>query len=103
MVVFGRSSQSGYHSSATQYGLCQNVPQIPRFLPTRVMDVGPPDGSRTPVLHVSHNNEINVQYLALSHYWGGVEAMKLNFKALKRRISLDDLPLTSKHVSAITP
>ena len=89
----------------TEHALCRQVSQMPYRLPTRVIDVGSQGASRAPPLYLSHSKDINVQYLALSHCWGGAEIMKLavsTLKALQECIEMDDLPLTFKHAIEIT-
>jgi hypothetical protein len=50
---------------------CRSKPSLNKeevFLPTRVIDVGPSDGSQEPVLRLGKNQ--NGLYIALSHCWG---------------------------------
>ncbi|KAK6451732.1 hypothetical protein FP744_10007983 [Trichoderma asperellum] len=44
------------------------VNKVPE-LPTRVVDIGPPDAAFAPRVHISHGAQAN--YIALSHCWGG--------------------------------
>ena len=77
----------------------------PSKLPTRVIDVGAPDGSHLPLLHISSDADKNVSYLALSHCWGGAEIPKLltsNIGSLQKAIPMQELPLTFQHAIAIT-
>ena len=77
----------------------------PSKLPTRVIDVGSPDGSHLPFLHISSDADKNVSYLALSHCWGGAKILKLltsNIGSLQKAIPMQELPLTFQHAIAIT-
>jgi hypothetical protein len=58
-----------------------------RQLPTRVIDVGPPDGCHGPRLFIPRGNK--GAYLTLSHCWGGQLMMKLlsrNVRAYEKEI-----------------
>jgi len=47
-------------------------------LPTRVIDVGPSDGSKLPYLMITHGK--SGRYVALSHCWGLPTISKPHFK-----------------------
>ncbi|PQE10517.1 heterokaryon incompatibility protein [Rutstroemia sp. NJR-2017a BVV2] len=64
----------------------------PPCLPTRVIDVGPPDGSRDPRLYITHG--ITRVYTALSHCWG--PPSKDQYKTLLSNIEhrLEAMPMS---------
>lgn len=49
---------------------CARVRSLNATLPSRVIDVGPSDGSQEPFLHETHESDVFYDYLALSHRWG---------------------------------
>ena len=64
-------------------------------LPTRIIDVGPSDGSQEPRLVVTDGNR--GRYIALSHCWGTQEQLKTEIATLKERlhhIPWDTIPKT---------
>ncbi|KAI8627238.1 HET-domain-containing protein [Xylariaceae sp. FL1651] len=77
------------------------------FLPTRVVDVGPKDGSQEPRLHERRGWEKR-KYFALSHRWGNsdrldqTKTVKNNYKQYLQAIPIGSLPLTFQHAIQIT-
>jgi hypothetical protein len=70
------------------------------MLPKRVIDVGPPDGSALPYLHLSQGE--NANYIALSYCWGKLPTVTTTSKTIQERIlgmPLETLPQT--YVDAI--
>lgn len=49
---------------------CLSWSKSPEFCPTRLVDVGPPDGSQNPHLYIHGPADERVDYLTLSHCWG---------------------------------
>lgn len=95
------------------HGFCSQYQGGVPKLPSRVIDVGPPDGSEDPKLYVRGQDETG-RYLALSHRWGESERLrdtkttKHNYrrngetKQMPRIISFSCLPLTFQHAITIT-
>lgn len=72
-------------------------------LPSRVLDVGPSDGSFQPRLFVSSHQR--APYAALSHCWGTAQTIKTTTSSLQERlneIALDSLPKTFRDAVLIT-
>lgn len=72
-------------------------------MPTRVIDVGPCDGSREPFLHESNGE--SGEYMTLSYCWGSSQptiTTRENLKSHKSRIPVDKLPQTIKDAVLIT-
>jgi hypothetical protein len=66
----------------------------PAFFPTRVIDVGPEDGSKDPVL-VVNRGEMKSRYVALSHCWGSgpcITTSTSNLTSRQQSIPLSALP-----------
>jgi hypothetical protein len=86
----------------TEHSHCRKPdPKTP--LPTRVIDVGPPDGGMEPVLLES--KDMTGLYVTLSHCWGGRVASTTtskNHEEHKRGIPLSTLPKTFKDAVCIT-
>jgi len=73
-------------------------------LPTRVIDVGPSDGSRSPFLWVPQVGKMG-KYITLSHCWGPLPHFTTTSHNLADRlhgIRLADLPKTFRDAVAIT-
>ena len=80
------------------------------WLPDRVIDVGPPDGSLVPRLvetaelsHALTKSELN--YVALSHCWGPkqiITTRTATFEERKRGIAMEDLSQTFRDAIAAT-
>lgn len=71
-------------------------------LPTRVLDVGPADGSKPPVLCATYGKHDT--YVALSHCWGRVAPLTTTTKTLEDRlacISMPSLPKTFQEAVVI--
>jgi Heterokaryon incompatibility protein (HET) len=70
------------------------------FLPSRLIDVGPSDGSKNPFLQETSDlvrAGSGRQYVALSHCWGKQKfttTVTTNLAAHKKNIPLENLPLT---------
>ena len=63
--------------------------------PTRVLDVGPSDGSRNPRLCILLDDD-RVKYLTLSHCWGNAETMELIASTHSRLLEGVQLELLSR-------
>jgi hypothetical protein len=80
---------------------------MPPPLPTRVIDIGPPDGSQEPFLF--DGKGIFGQYLTLSYYWGAISTSSRSYRITvksipvrRERIPLLMLPKTIKDAVIIT-
>jgi hypothetical protein len=74
------------------------------LLPSRVIDVGPADGSQSPHIHISKKGEIG-NWLILSHCWGQCRRYVTNtsnFASGLRSLSYDELPPTFKDAITVT-
>ena len=72
-------------------------------LPTRVVDVGPADGSEEPHLFVSQ--KVKGRYATLSHRWGDTPILKTtmdNLQAHQSMISMSSLPATFRDAIIVT-
>ncbi|KAG9232371.1 heterokaryon incompatibility protein-domain-containing protein [Amylocarpus encephaloides] len=66
-------------------------------LPTRVVDLGPTNGSRQPYLY--HSRGEHARYCTLSHRWGSAAVLRTtndNLQLHKRQLPLQDLSVTFK-------
>lgn len=71
-------------------------------LPTRVIDVGPSDGSKTPYVYISNAGERH-QYAALSHRWGNTDPLTTTTQNLvERRLGLPSSEMSQTFRDAIT-
>ncbi|KAF2092633.1 HET-domain-containing protein, partial [Rhizodiscina lignyota] len=85
-------------------------PKPTPFLPARVIDVGPPDGSKDPCLFEEslHDDELpssERRYIALSHCWGPPPWFRTTNDTLDERrssISMSDLPPTFRDAVVVT-
>lgn len=79
-------------------------PQVlPHKMPTRLLDVGPNDGSQEPRLRTTGNE--HGKWVALSHCWGTQSSFKLestNILAWQTQIRLEDLPQTFRDAVIVT-
>ena len=74
-------------------------------LPTRLLDVGSLNEPASCQLFLPSQPSNRVEYLTLSHKWGGAIVYKLTkatLESMLQGISLDDLPLTFQHAILIT-
>ncbi|KAL8851474.1 MAG: hypothetical protein Q9221_003574, partial [Calogaya cf. arnoldii] len=75
-------------------------------LPTRLIDVGSiVDGPATCRLFLPEPPSERVEYVTLSHKWGGADILKLTqatIKSMLQRIDTEALPLTFQHAIFIT-
>jgi len=79
-----------------------NLREIPQ-LPTRVINVGPPDGSKQPVLCLTNGEKGH--YLALSHCWGSTKIITTTSTTLLERtngIPFDSLSKTFQDAILVT-
>jgi hypothetical protein len=67
----------------TQHVRCNQYQKGCSLLPSRVIDVGPPDGSQESFLY--SNREHRDLYLTLSHRWGDYDAVKTKLSNLRDR------------------
>lgn len=92
-------------SCRENYPGCRNAPRAVPELPTRLVDVGPSDGSQNPKLVIPSRGDRAVEYLTLSHCWGGADIYKLTsdtFSTLLSGLSLETLSKTFKDAIFIT-
>jgi hypothetical protein len=93
---------------------------IPTIIPTRLIDVGPSDGSKDPFLFVPSSSsfapveceegwdptpDTSFRYLALSYCWGNVGSMVTtpdNIVARRKGIAWDEIPQTIKDAISVT-
>jgi len=76
--------------------ICRKTQPESTPLPTRVLDVGPPDGSQQPFLYQPDRQERG-HYIALSHCWGKHELLRTLKDTLlkhKREIPMSKAPRT---------
>ena len=90
----------------TEHTRCiqSTVKSEPPILPTRVIDVGPPDGSESPRLHLGRKDR--GLYFTLSYRWGEGNAAlfqttEANLEAYKTSIPLSALPKTMQDAITI--
>jgi hypothetical protein len=72
-------------------------------LPSRVIDVGPSDGSQDPVLFISNSKQAD--YVTLSYCWGDSNPFQTTTKNIKQRkagMHLKEMPQTFQDAIAIT-
>ena len=55
--------------------------------PTRIIDVGPPDGSQDPRLYITSAQDQNMRYMTLSHCWGGADILTLTHESYEQMLS----------------
>ncbi|KAH8651520.1 heterokaryon incompatibility protein-domain-containing protein, partial [Tricladium varicosporioides] len=79
------------------------------FIPSRVIDVGPLDGSREPRLYLTSEKDRCMPYLTLSYCWGeqteqntNLVTTNITFNERQISIPMDDLPLCCKDAVKIT-
>lgn len=73
-------------------------------LPTRVIDVGPPDGSQSPFLRITNGE--SGKYAALSHFWGKTNHFTTTIATLAARVAgfaMEMLPKTFRDAIFIAP
>jgi hypothetical protein len=73
-------------------------------LPSRVIDVGPPDGSVEPRLLVLNKETFGV-YIALSHSWGSAQSLTMTTQTIdqyQRHIKFSELPQSFKDAVRVT-
>ncbi|QDS76028.1 hypothetical protein FKW77_005064 [Venturia effusa] len=111
-----KSSGSNASFSLSQYWLDQclekheTCPKPGTYLPTRVIDVGPSDGSREPRLYDTSKETGELQdherrYVALSYCWGPppwFRTEKAVFDSLREAIPMKDLPGTLREAVVVT-
>jgi hypothetical protein len=88
-------AQYWLNDCVTHHELCRSIQPRETALPSRVIDVGPSDGSQEPVLHLS--NGATGPYIALSYCWGNSDIAKTNSHNVKerlQRIPIKGLPQT---------
>jgi len=76
---------------------------VPHKMPTRLLDVGPLDGSHEPRLRDTGNK--NGEWVALSHCWGTQSSFKTvstNFLARQTQISFEEMPQTFRDAVVVT-
>lgn len=88
------------YECAENHSACERPASTP--LPTRVVDVGPADGSIEPKLYVSHGQ--SRPYVTLSHCWGASNTPVTTWKTLKKHenaIPMSTLPATIRDAITI--
>jgi hypothetical protein len=73
------------------------------ILPSRVLDVGPSDGSQQPFLHESRGQVGD--YVSLSHRWGGSTMLTTTMRDINQRkseITLKSMPKTFQDAVFVT-
>src|SRR2546429_4474745 len=88
-------------SCSTTHRICRNLEDT--VLPTRVIDVGSPDGSKEPFLFISEG--CVGRYIALSYCWGGEQSIKTTVDSLeahKRKIELSTLSQSLQDAVTVT-
>lgn len=86
----------------SDHGNCSRT-DVAHYLPTRVLDVGPPDGSQVPYLLLTEG--LRGRYNTLSHCWGGhvpITTRSDNIREHMKAISMNDLPRTFRDAVYIT-
>lgn len=71
----------------SKHTLCCADSSLTFIPPTRVIDVGPPDGSRDPYLYITNDENQNMRYMTLSHCWGGAEILTLTHEVYEQMLS----------------
>jgi hypothetical protein len=61
----------------------EQSPEQSSFIPTRTIDVGPPDGTQEPRLVVHPTNSASFPWVTLSHCWGGSSPLTTNAETLR--------------------
>ena len=89
----------------TSHSHCQAAAPVASALPSRVVDVGPPDGSQSPRLYIRGEKEI-VRYTILSHCWAPshpcLQLLGSNLESLQHHLEFLDLPKTFQDAIVIT-
>ncbi|TVY92656.1 hypothetical protein LAWI1_G001452 [Lachnellula willkommii] len=78
--------------------------ELPRRLPSRVIDVGPSNGSQVPHLHVCEQPEEGF-WIALSHCWGSIPLLRTTTQTLskhKQGMPMSSLPPSFRDAVIIT-
>jgi hypothetical protein len=87
----------------TKHKTCRRLNREDKQLPTRVIDVGSPEGNREPRLVVT--NGAFGSWVALSYCWGGESIFKLkasNIHDMLSGIPLENFPATLRDAVHIT-
>lgn len=99
-------ARTWYNNCLGNHTRCQ---EKSNFIPTRVIDVGPEDGSADPFLYTTTENDKSKPYLALSYCWGSQTADNRNlttteatFHARTRGMSMEEFPSCCRDAIAIT-
>ena len=101
-------SEAAYEQIRTWLSSCRgdhpNCPKsLDRALPTRVLDVGAPDGSQEPKIYITKGEA--AQYLVLSYCWGGPQPITLTLSTLlakTTRIEMSSLPQSLQDAVKVT-
>lgn len=85
------------------------VPKTPQFLPTRLIDVGPSDGTEPPKLIFTRSETVPGSppkvWIALSHRWGGSSSAvtkRANLNQMMKEICVADLPKSFRDAITLT-
>ena len=88
-----------------EHSSCSNLP-LTSPLPTRVIEVGPSDGSEEPRLYIhAEEAQHEAKFAALSYCWGKSQNLTLtteNLDFMKEIIPWDDIPLTIRDAIELT-
>ncbi|KAH8592585.1 heterokaryon incompatibility protein-domain-containing protein [Bisporella sp. PMI_857] len=83
--------------------------EVSDFIPTRLIDVGPPDGSKEPCLYITSENDRSTPYLNLSYCWGEQSEENMNvrtteetYRSRLEQIKMEELPLCFRDAVLIT-
>jgi hypothetical protein len=94
----------------TCHSECQNVSKVGNFVPARLLDIstgheGTVTSIRLRVISTMSKDDQKIEYLALSHCWGGVDTATLEmstFAAFQTSIPLSSLPKNFLDAAIIT-
>ena len=71
----------------SKHGLCNADSGLTFIPPTRLIDVGPLDGSQDPRLYITSAEDQNIRYMTLSHCWGRAEILTLTHETYEQMLS----------------
>ena len=91
----------------TKHSKCCAAYPVGRYArpPSRLVDVGSSDGGLKCQLYITPPNDTSIEYLTLSHRWGGANVYRLTkatIVAMCTEIPLEDLPQTFRDAICMT-
>jgi hypothetical protein len=105
VAVGGKRGRRDNDLCLKEHSSCSNLP-LTSPLPTRVIDVGPSDGSEEPRLYIhAEEAQHEAKFAALSYCWGKTQNLTLtteNLDFMKEIIPWDDIPLTIRDAIELT-